>query len=184
MITGQQSNHAPDQNAPWIINITLPLVTPHPPSHFASATLSGSLQGTDLKFNPVRLRALSIPDYASAGPQVFLTASFTVASDAIEKWYPATLGNPKLYELSLTLQSGLEIDQSPTEWVERVGFRTIRLDQTRYSHDEVARGITPGTKFIFEINGLPFYVQGSRFVFHKLAQWFDLSAATQPPCFV
>lgn len=157
--SGQRNNIAPDQNAPWVINITLPLVTPHPPSRFAAASLSGTLIGTKIKFEPMRLRVLPVPKYSTFAPNVMLTGSFLVAPNAVEQWFPATLGNPKLYELSLSFDSGFS---EKLNWVERVGFRTIVLDQTRYSEKDVARGITPGTKFILEINGHPFYVQGSR----------------------
>lgn len=158
---GQRNNLPPDQNAPWVVNITLPLITPHPPNRFASATLSGTLHGTNIKFEPVQLRALPVPAYATYGPQVFLTASFTVAPNAVEKWFPATLGNPKLYELGLSFDSGF----SPqTQWVERVGFRTIVLDQSQYTQEEVARGITPGSKFNLQINGKEFYAQGSSMI--------------------
>ncbi|KAG0147302.1 hypothetical protein CROQUDRAFT_43104 [Cronartium quercuum f. sp. fusiforme G11] len=158
---GQRNNLAPDQKAPWVINITIPLVTPHPPSAFASATLSGTLHGTQIKFDPVRLHALPVPQYSTYSPNVLLTGSFVVGADAVELWYPATLGNPKLYELGLSFDSGLSPQLS---WSERVGFRTIVLDQAQYSKEEVSRGITPGTKFIFEINGHPFYVQGSSMI--------------------
>ncbi|EGG12738.1 family 2 glycoside hydrolase [Melampsora larici-populina 98AG31] len=158
---GQRNNLPPDQNAPWVINITLPLVTPHPPSRFASASLSGTLRGTNIKFAPVRLRALPLPAYSTDGPQVYLTASFSVAPNAVEKWYPATLGNPKLYELGLSFDSGF----SPqTQWDERVGFRTIIVDQSQYTEQEVARGVTPGSKFNLQINGKPFFVQGSSII--------------------
>ncbi|KAH9819236.1 family 2 glycoside hydrolase [Melampsora americana] len=142
---GQRNNLPPDQNAPWVINITLPLVTPHPSSRFTSASLSGNLHGTNLKFKPVKLRTLPLPAYSTNGPHVFLTASFTVAPNAVEKWFPATLGNPKLYDLGLSFDSGF----SPqTQWVERVGFRTIVLDQSQYTEQEIARGITPGSNMI------------------------------------
>ncbi|PLW18484.1 hypothetical protein PCANC_12285 [Puccinia coronata f. sp. avenae] len=163
---GQRSNLPPDQGAPWVINITLPITSPTP----INATLTGVLANTSVKLPTKQLSLLQTPNYRDHGPDYFLTVEYTVDAKEIELWYPATLGNPKLYDLELTLNVDGENANSNQEangelaWREKVGFRTIVVDQSRYTDQEVSSGIRPGTRFTFIINGKPFYVQGSSMI--------------------
>lgn len=101
--------------------------------------------------------------YRDFGPDYSLSVEYVVDPDDIELWYPATLGNPKLYNLELTLRVQGQ-DSKQLTWKEKVGFRTIVVDQSRYTADEVSNGVQPGTRFTFIVNGKPFYVQGSRYI--------------------
>ncbi|OAV94816.1 hypothetical protein PTTG_06227 [Puccinia triticina 1-1 BBBD Race 1] len=140
--SGQRNNLMPDQGAPWVINITLPITSPT----LVNATLSGNLW-----------------------PRLFTHSRIHHRSKQVELWYPATLGSPTLYDLELKLQvdahdASLGGEDAELSWWEKVGFRTIVVDQSRYTDQEVANGIRPGTRFTFIINGKPFYVQGSSMI--------------------
>ncbi|KAI9603876.1 hypothetical protein H4Q26_003482 [Puccinia striiformis f. sp. tritici PST-130] len=168
---GQRNNLPPNQSAPWIVNITLPVTSPRPLSGY-KPTLSASFPGTSIRLPTVQLTMLQPAKYRSFGPNSLWTAEFVIQPDAVELWYPSALGNPKLYDLKLTLEFASQHERSDTKnapitqltWYERVGFRTVIVDQSRYSDHEVSRGIRPGTRFTFEINGKPFYAQGSRYL--------------------
>ncbi|KAH9454379.1 hypothetical protein MJO28_007376 [Puccinia striiformis f. sp. tritici] len=162
---GQLNNLLPDQAAPWVINITLPITSPK----LLNATLSGVLSGTSVKLPAKQLSVLKTPVYRDFGPDYSLTVEYIVDPKEVELWYPATLGSPTLYDLELTLQvdGGVTSPANTNNalvWREKVGFRTIVVDQSRYTDQEVASGIRPGTRFTFIINGKPFYVQGSSMI--------------------
>ncbi|OAV94818.1 hypothetical protein PTTG_06226 [Puccinia triticina 1-1 BBBD Race 1] len=164
--TGQRNNLIPDQGAPWVINITLPITSATP----LNATLSGVLSGTSVKLPTKQLSLIKTPLYRNFGPDYSLTVQYTIDPKQVELWYPATLGNPTLYDLELNLQvdeqdtSAKVQDGGGVTWLEKVGFRTIVVDQSRYTAQEVSNGIRPGTRFTFIINGKPFYVQGSSMI--------------------
>ncbi|KAH9465609.1 hypothetical protein MJO28_007381 [Puccinia striiformis f. sp. tritici] len=165
---GQENNLSPDQGAPWVINITLPITS----ATILDAKLSGVIPGTSVKLPAKQLSVLKTPVYRDFGPDYSLTAEYVVDSKEVELWYPATLGNPTLYDLELTLQVEAEgqdeksktRDDEQLSWREKIGFRTIVVDQSRYSKQEVSNGIQPGTRFTFIVNGKPFYVQGSSMI--------------------
>lgn len=112
---------------------------------------------------------MSVPTWLS-------TADWTIHDSTPERWYPHNLGTPKLYNLTLTLDLHLSesrpFDNSTSHsgagsitLTTPVGFRTIRLAQTRYPDAEVAaRGITPGDQWHFEVNGKAFYALGTNIV--------------------
>jgi beta-mannosidase len=75
------------------------------------------------------------------------------------------LGNPKLYNLSVTLKmnsNGSTIDS--VSFQTRTGFRTIQLVQSPYTAEQVRNGITPGDNWHFNINGKPFYALGTNII--------------------
>ncbi|CAH7666060.1 glycoside hydrolase superfamily [Phakopsora pachyrhizi] len=170
---GQRNNRNPDQSAAWILNVTLPIVST---ASFDNneLRLSGKISGTQVTLPSTPLAVTQPPDYMSSGPNTFLTAAFTIKAEDVQLWYPVALGEPKLYDLELTLTAS---DNGPSKdssnkasettamtWYEKIGFRTIVVDQSRYSDLEVSRGVTPGTRFTFVINGKPFYVQGNSMI--------------------
>ncbi|MBW0510421.1 hypothetical protein O181_050136 [Austropuccinia psidii MF-1] len=161
---GQRNNLHPDQNEPWILNVTLPITSARS-LHDTSLTLSAVLVGTSVRLEPKTLSITKPANYINLGPDYFLTAQYTIDHQRVELWYPAMLRNPKLHDLKLTLDFyDQEKNTSQLTWYERVGFQTIVVDQSRYSAQEVSQGITPGTRFTFVINGKPFYVQGSSMI--------------------
>lgn len=147
---GQRPSIEPDPNADWVVNVTLALratsdVTPTVKVSFPELRLSKTLF---LKTIP-----------GGQDKPVFASATLTIPNGVPELWYPSNLGKPKLYNVTVELSPG-----GPTI-TKSTGFRTIVLHQERYSDQEVAQhGITPGDKFLFTINGKPFYSSGTNII--------------------
>ncbi|MBW0522841.1 hypothetical protein O181_062556 [Austropuccinia psidii MF-1] len=123
-LPGQHKNFNPDQNKPWILDITLPITSAHS-LHHTSLTLLALLVETSVCLEPKMLSITKPADYINLGPDYFLTAQYTIDHQSIELWYPAMLGNPKLYDLELTLSFNFndqEHNSSQLTWYEGVGF--------------------------------------------------------------
>lgn len=146
----------PNQTADWLVNVTLGVR-----SVLASPNTSISIDIPELNLSSGPLPAQFIP--ASTDESTFVTVAMTVPEDVPERWWPADLGSPRLYNLTITLSLGdanTTLDVLP--FIVRSGFRTIELLQTAYTDDEVAtRGITPGDKWHFAVNGQDFYTKGT-----------------------
>ncbi|KAG0147309.1 hypothetical protein CROQUDRAFT_43107 [Cronartium quercuum f. sp. fusiforme G11] len=160
---GQINNRRPNQTAPWVIDLKLPVVTSLPPSYFKNATLTGYFLNTKITISTSQIEVQFPPVYTKNGAQYLLETSFVLPGDAFELWYPAAFGLPRLYELQLEIRLH-NSSKSSVSWKERVGFRTIFLNQEPYTAEEVEKGMTPGSKFQFEINGQLFYTHGSNIV--------------------
>lgn len=87
------------------------------------------------------------------GPDLGVTAYLTV--DHPHLWWTHDLGDPSLYELTVTLlEDGTTVD----EWTDRAGIRTLTLDQ---SPDPDERG----TRFFrFVLNGMPIFARGADWI--------------------
>ncbi|MBW0516398.1 hypothetical protein O181_056113 [Austropuccinia psidii MF-1] len=123
-LPGQCNNLHPNQNEPWILNITLP-ITSACSLHHPTLTLLAILVGTFVHLEPKTLSITKPADYINLGPEHFLTAQYTTDHQRVELWYPATLGNPKLYDLELTLGFNFndqKKNSSQSTWYEHVGF--------------------------------------------------------------
>ncbi|GAA1643281.1 glycoside hydrolase family 2 protein [Actinoplanes couchii] len=70
----------------------------------------------------------------------------------VEPWNPRGHGEPALYTLTVVLTDG---DQELDRWERRVGFRSVRLDQTP---DDA------GTGFVFHINDAPVLIKGVNWI--------------------
>ncbi len=81
------------------------------------------------------------------------TAYLSVPDPAL--WWTHDLGEPALYDLSLTLWAG----ETPLEQrVQQVGIRTIALDQSPDTDE-------PGTRFFrFVLNGVPIFARGADWI--------------------
>lgn len=156
---GQVNNLPPDQNAPWIVNVSLSLWSV---DEYAQPKLSLSILNTSHASGELKL---SGP--IKEGQNEALHAHFEVPSSkeegGPELWWPAALGGPpKLYEIEMRL-SGM--GDSSISWTKRSGFRTIVLNQEKYTAEELsAHHIQPGSKFQFEINGQPFFTNGANII--------------------
>lgn len=149
---GQNPNVRPDESADWLLNVTLAVRSVRAD---LNPTLSVSIPELNIDSGPLKLS--SIP--AATNASTFVTASFTIPEGLPQRWYPHNLGNPQLYNITVTLNvAGLP----SVSYTTRSGFRTVYLAQVPYSQDDVAQhGITPGDKWHFEVNGKAIYSKGS-----------------------
>ncbi|KAA1472788.1 glycoside hydrolase family 2 protein [Dentipellis sp. KUC8613] len=161
------SQAVPNETAPWIVNVSLGIY-----SVVAALSPSLTLSIAELNFtsDAVALNALTTignntnnNSSSIVSNPAWLRANFSIDDSLPQRWFPHNLGTPKLYNLTFTLDLGAGSDN--ISFTTPVGFRTIRLLQTRYSDDEVAqRGITPGDQWHFEINGRAFYSLGTNII--------------------
>ncbi|HIQ05795.1 MAG TPA: glycoside hydrolase family 2 protein [Anaerolineae bacterium] len=70
-------------------------------------------------------------------------------------WWTHDLGEPALYDLTVTLRTGDQVLDQRREWV---GIRTIRVDQSP-DPDEVG-----ATFFTFVLNGVPIFARGADWI--------------------
>lgn len=152
-----------DQSADWIVNVTFGVRSV---KSYANPTVTLSIPGLGITSQPLPLG--SIP--AGTEATTYVSAIWSVPDAVPERWYPFNLGTPKLYNLTIVLdplgsgQGTGHGDESITQTI-TTGFRTIQLMQTAYSEEEIAsRGITPGDKWHFEINGKAFYSKGTNII--------------------
>jgi beta-mannosidase len=160
---GQNSSVAPDQSADWIINVTLSVRSI---KAYENPTVTLSIPELELTWEPLNLT--TIP--ATVALDIYLSVNWSIPDNIPERWYPIDLGNPKLYNFTITLDPspGQGSDgpsaQSITQTITS-GFRTIQLLQTPYSEEEItSRGITPGDQWHFAINGKAFYSKGANII--------------------
>lgn len=88
-----------------------------------------------------------------AGPDLAETAYLDVPDPAL--WWTHDLGEPILYDLYVTLESG---DVLLDEYHTPVGIRTLALDQSPDTDE-------PGTRFFrFVLNGVPMFARGANWI--------------------
>ncbi|KAI0075651.1 glycoside hydrolase [Panus rudis PR-1116 ss-1] len=165
-----QPTLAPDENAPWIVNVTL-YVRSSVPITQPSILIEFPELGTKSGDLPVE----GLGDTTSGDAKV-ANAYFSIPEGVPERWNPHSLGNPKLYNATITFSfvrgssnsstnattPGVEGTRESVSYTVRTGFRTIQLVQTPYSDADVReRGITPGDQWHFNVNGKAFYSSGT-----------------------
>jgi len=91
-----------------------------------------------------------------------VTGMATIEDDKVELWWPSQLGLQTLYWITVELHTPTK--SMLTSVRKRVGFRTIVLNQTPLSEDQLAMGIAPGNNWHFEVNGHEFYAKGSNII--------------------
>lgn len=148
---------AANETAPWVMEVKLGVHSVID----ASASLIVSIPELGLTSDALPLGSISSLNDSVVSTPIFVSANWTIDDSLPERWWPHNLGTPKLYNISLTLNLG----DFPLTFNSTVGFRTIRLAQTRYPDEEVvARGITPGDQWHFEVNGAAFYASGTNII--------------------
>ncbi|KAG9220411.1 hypothetical protein CCMSSC00406_0003867 [Pleurotus cornucopiae] len=152
---GQSFSVPPNEKADWILNISLALRSP-----VAHKGATMRLSFPELRLNS---RSFILPAFGGdAGRAFWVGATWRIPDSIPKRWYPHNLGNPQLYNLSVTIDLG---GGSSLDFNTRTGFRTIQLVQSPYSKEEVERrGITPGDNWHFEINGKAFYSLGTNII--------------------
>ncbi|KAH0589713.1 putative beta-mannosidase A [Termitomyces sp. J132] len=155
---GQNFSVPPNQNADWIVNVTLGLRSAVAISQsslslsFPELNLTSSFETTDI---PI-----------STNDTFWITALWSIPDHIPQRWYPHNLGTPKLYNLNVVLSAPSSNNSlSIVNFVTRTGFRTIELAQTRYSQADIdQRGIWPGDQWHFKVNGKAFYASGNNII--------------------
>ncbi|KAH7909288.1 glycoside hydrolase family 2 protein [Hygrophoropsis aurantiaca] len=166
------------ESADWVLNVTFGLRSavafPHarvvlsiPELNISSGELalgSGTNQSADAGIS------------VSVGRTIYRSVQWKIPDRIPERWYPADLGKPKLYELKVELNSGAHASSSRIQTHKetqtqklsqtlKIGFRTIQIVQNPYPDAEVAaKGITPGDQWHFAINGKAFFAKGTNLI--------------------
>jgi beta-mannosidase len=149
---GQLNNLAPDQSQPWVVNASLDYFGDRPDG----ASLSYVL--TDINNKTISngsFENVNITDDT-------VTGTTTISDDLVDLWWPSQLGPQTLYYMTIDLKSSS--GGALATVAKRVGFRTIVLNETPISKEQLAQGIAPGNNWHFEINGHEFYAKGSNFI--------------------
>ncbi|KAF9449648.1 glycoside hydrolase family 2 protein [Macrolepiota fuliginosa MF-IS2] len=156
---GQSFSVAPSEGADWVVNVTLG-VQSSTDFQSPSLTLAFSELGVSKTFKVSTIRT-SPPDGLN-----WINAVWRIPDSVPKRWFPHNLGNPQLYNLTVTLDlpSGKNAVDS-VSFDTRTGFRTIQLVQSPYTQEDVqTRGITPGDNWHFNVNGKPFYALGTNII--------------------
>jgi beta-mannosidase len=148
---GQLNNLPPDQSAPWVVNASLDLLGTVP------STAQLKVEILDLSNNTVT--SGSLQNVTAAGSTI--SGSIVVGEDTCQLWWPSGLGAQNLYTFKISVVNG---NTTLTTVTKRSGFRTIVLNMTPISEEQLAQGIAPGNNWHFEINGKEFYAKGSNFI--------------------
>ncbi|KAG6810202.1 hypothetical protein H0H92_012914, partial [Tricholoma furcatifolium] len=157
---GQSFSVPPNQQADWIVNVTLALRSAAAIPH---STLT--LSFPELKIASKSFTISGIP--VSTKESFWITVLWTIPDNIPQRWYPHNLGTPTLYDLNVVLaapSSGKAPAADLVNFVTRTGFRTIELVQTAYSQQDIQQGIWPGDQWHFKINGNDFYASGTNII--------------------
>ncbi|KII92211.1 glycoside hydrolase family 2 protein [Plicaturopsis crispa FD-325 SS-3] len=159
---GQSFASPPVETADWVVNVTF----------FMRSAASWDAPKLSLAFPELGLHTqFQLPSIKESTVQsTRVSVNWTFPDGAVkQRWFPHTLGMPKLYNLttSLQLDGGKKASHSANSvsFNTTTGFRTVTLVQTPYSKKDVEeRGITPGDNWHFEVNGVAFYTKGTNVV--------------------
>lgn len=148
---GQLNNLLPDQSAPWVVNASLDLLGTVPST--AQMTIE-ILDLSNATISSGSLQNISIVNSTISGSMVADGGDFQL-------WWPNGMGAQNLYYFKISVSDG---NKTLAKVTKRSGFRTIVLNMTPISDEQLAQGIAPGNNWHFEINGNEFYAKGSNFI--------------------
>ncbi|CAI7634788.1 unnamed protein product [Penicillium glandicola] len=149
---GQINHLAPDQSQPWVVNASIDYLG-SPPRH-----PSMSIEIMDLESGKV-LKSGPLSNVILSGQTI--TGTTIVDADAPSLWWPTGMGKQSMYNVTVTIQNKSQKLASVTR---RTGFRTIFLNRSKITAEQLAQGIAPGANWHFEVNGHEFYAKGSNFI--------------------
>ncbi|EIW76704.1 glycoside hydrolase family 2 protein [Coniophora puteana RWD-64-598 SS2] len=156
--SGTNVTAPPPEDADWVVNVTFGIRSS---AAFDKPTVTLAIPELQLTSEPLALDAIA----AQTTDATYMSINWTIPDSTPQRWYPAGLGTPQLYNLTITLSPSGSGSSDTIEQTIRTGFRTIYLDQRPYTSDEVAaRGITPGDRWHFLINGQQFYAKGTNLI--------------------
>ncbi|KAL2069075.1 hypothetical protein VTL71DRAFT_15413 [Oculimacula yallundae] len=153
---GQVNNLTPDQSQPWILNVSVEFL-----GHMLVSP-SMKVRLFDKNNKTILDKTLSHSTLESSNQTSRRMTGDLLISEEVELWWPVRYGNQTLYNLSVQIQD--TGNETLTTIEKRVGFRTIILDQREISSDEISKGIAPGNKWSFQINGRDIYCKGSNLI--------------------
>jgi beta-mannosidase len=90
-----------------------------------------------------------------------ITGTTTIDADTPNLWWPAGMGKQSLYNITVMIQNKGQDVASVTK---RSGFRTIFLNRSNITEEQLGQGIAPGANWHFEVNGHEFYAKGSNLI--------------------
>ena len=155
---GQTPIALPNESAPWLVNATL-FVRSAAAIHSPSIVISIP----ELKITSHNIPVSAVP--ADTGSPTKLQATFTIPEGVPERWFPSTLGTPKLYNVTTSLHFSESPSSQSVAFQTQTGFRTITLVQAPYTEEDIReRGITPGDQWHFNVNGKDFFSSGTNII--------------------
>ncbi|OQE07945.1 hypothetical protein PENVUL_c011G08750 [Penicillium vulpinum] len=149
-----QINHlAPDQSQPWVVNASVDYLgsLPRHPSMFIEIK----------EFESGKVLKSGSLDHVVVSGQI-ISGTITVDADAPNLWWPLGMGKQSLYNVTVTIQN--EDKDLLASVTKRTGFRTIFLNRSNITDEQLAQGIAPGANWHFEVNGHEFYAKGSNLI--------------------
>jgi beta-mannosidase len=149
---GQQNNLPPDQSKPFVFNASIDFLGSLPEHASMNLKLTDSSGRT----------VLNAPLEGVYNNNETVTGSTIIQSSCVQLWWPNGMGDQILYNATITVQDASGQTVATVE--RRVGFRTIVLNLTPISQEQLSLGIAPGANWHFEINGNEFYAKGSNLV--------------------
>lgn len=149
---GQRNNLIPDQSRPWVVNASIDYIGEQIDSPSLNFVLRDAMNQTVA--DGALQNVSSVPGT--------VTGLTTLASDAVDLWWPVGMGPQSLYWLTVEVTD--PSNKTVGSVTRRVGFRTIVLNELPVPDEDVALGVAPGNHWHFEINGHPFFAKGSNFI--------------------
>lgn len=148
---GQVNNLPPDQNAPWVLNISVDYLGDLPSKSRVHISL---LDANGKTFASQELKHVAINNGSISG--------YTTINGKPDLWWPVGFGKQVLY--NLTIDIGPDTQSPVATASKRVGFRTIILNQMDVSEEQISLGTAPGGNWHFEVNGHEIYSKGSNLI--------------------
>lgn len=149
-----QINHLPaDQSKPWVVNASI---------DYLGIIENGASLTIEIKESETSSPIVSAPLNHINRKNATITGDISIDHNLPNLWWPSGLGEQNLYYITVNVvDSNKKTVASVTK---RSGFRTILLNQTPITNEQLEQGIAPGANWHFEVNGHEFYAKGSNMI--------------------